>query len=120
MATFPAIEPNRTSLTMGEYPSSSWESVSRTATLFDHGANEYGIAIEIEFLDLSESSASLIRSHHAAQSGGLKSFSLSPAASSGLPDVLSYDSAEWTYLGEVQETHKRGGLIDVLIRLRAA
>jgi hypothetical protein len=116
MSLFPPLEPDRRPLVMGGFPSTREEfGPTSSPVMFDHGGGEYERGITLEYLDRADADVQLIRDHHAAMGGSHKPFLLSAEAGLGITDELI--NGFWTYLEPPQEEHKRGGLIDVTVRL---
>lgn len=119
MATFPALRPATRRYSMGVFPVTTETGFGGGNIRFLHGATSSGHALELGFENLTQSEAGLIRTHYRGQDGSHIAFALSADAWAGHSSMTDLVPATtlWRYSGPPEETHKRGGYIDLTITL---
>jgi hypothetical protein len=120
MANFPELEPSTRSYNFGKFPTSTAASFAAGGVRFLHGDDSFGHEMTLEFLDISEDDAALIREHYRDYDGGHRSFILFSITWRGHPDVnvLVPFQARWKYVGPPQEDHLQGKLYNVTVSLQ--
>jgi hypothetical protein len=115
MATFPALRPAYRRYSFGQFP------VTVDSVRFLHGGTSSGHTLELSFVLLTEAEAALLREHYRVQQGGFLPFSLSDEAWAGhssLTDLVP-TTTQWIYADQPEETHRKGSLYDVTVRLES-
>lgn len=121
MALFPALEPKGRSYSFGVFPVTEHAGVAGAVTRFRHGAVSAAHVLNLNFQDLTQAEAKLIRDHYRGQQGGYLSFALSAEAWAGHASSTDLVPAttQWRYAQPPEETHKRGGWVDMTVQLEA-
>ena len=121
MATFPALRSASRQYSMGIYPVTTETGFGGGSVRFSHGATPSGHTLQLGFVALTAAEAKLLRDHYRGQQGGFLPFSLSPEAWAGHSSAtdLAPMTTLWVYAQAPEETHKRGGLVDVTVQLQS-
>jgi hypothetical protein len=119
MADFPALEPDSRRYSLGQFPVTTETGFGAGSVRFLHGTVSSGHTLELGFLDLSQANAKLLRDHYRTQQGGFLPFALSAEAWAGHASStdLVPSTTQWKYNAQPEETHKRGGFVDVTVQL---
>lgn len=119
MATFPALRPASRSYSMGTFPVSEERGFGGGSVRFLHGSISSAHSLDLSFVLLTDAEAKLLRDHYRSQQGGFLPFSLSSEAWAGHTSAtdLVPTSTLWVYAGPPEETHRKGGLYDVTVKL---
>ena len=119
MAAFPALSPASRRYSMGTFPVTTETGFGGGNIRFLHGTTSSGHTLELGFSNLTQAEAKLLRDHYRTQQGGYLSFALSAEAWAGHTSAtdLVPTTTQWVYAAQPDETHKRGGLVDVTIEL---
>lgn len=121
MATFPALEPNSRTYSLGQFPVTVQAGWHGGAVRFRHGSTAAGHSLGLGYEKLTAANASLIRAHYRGQLGGYVPFSLSSAVWTGHSSTTNLvpSSTLWRYAGPPEETHYSGGLVDINLTLES-
>lgn len=121
MAAFPALRPASRQYGMGIYPVTTEAGFGGGSVRFAHGATPSAHTMQLGFLDLTAAESKLLRDHYRGQQGGYLPFSLSLEVWAGhttATDLVPVTTL-WVYAQAPEETHKRGGLVDVTVQLQS-
>ena len=119
MAIFPQLAPVSRSYNPGVFPVTVETSFSSNKTFFRHGQLRFGLALELQYSNLTEAEARLIRDHYKTVANTAASFLLPSIIWAGLSSPTSVASAntKWKYTSAPNEQHKPGGYIDAVVQL---
>lgn len=121
MATFPALRPASRRYSFAQFPVTEQRGFGGGSVRFLHGSTSSGLLLELGYEALTQAEAKLLRDHYRGQQSGYLAFSLSDEAWAGHTDLttLAPTSTEWVYANQPEETHRKGGLVDVTVQLRS-
>lgn len=116
---FPSLAPVTRRYSMGIFPVTTESGFGGGSIRFLHGSTSSGHTLELGYENLTATEASLIREHYRLRDGTHQSFLLSAEAWAGHTSAtdLVPTTTRWKYAGPPEETHKRGGLVDVAVSL---
>lgn len=121
MATFPELEPNQRSYTMGRLPITVQEGWAGGAVRFRHGTTLAGHQLKLSYQHLTATQAALLRTHYRTQLGGYAPFALPSLVWAGQssPTNLVPAVRQWRYASAPEETHLSGALVNVSVTLES-
>ena len=121
MATFPALRPAARRYTFAQFPVTEQRGFGGGSVRFLQGAVSSGLQLELGYELLTQAEAKLLRDHYRGQQGGYLAFSLSDEAWAGHTDLttLAPTTTQWVYADQPEESHRKGGLVDVTVQLRS-
>lgn len=88
MADFPAIKPSSRQYTLGQFPVKTYRGLSGATVKRVFGNRAYGHSIELEFNNVSDTTAKALIDHYYGQNGSVDRFALSEEALAGMNDAL--------------------------------
>jgi hypothetical protein len=121
MAVFPSLTPSgRRRYRMRTTATTRERSITGGDVRFRLAPERFGVPLEFPYEFLTQAQAQLLRDHWNSH-GTYRSFPLSPAAWAGhtRTDDISPAWHRWVWAEKPQETHRSGGLVDVVCRLRS-
>jgi hypothetical protein len=118
MTTFPALEPNKTTLNYGDYPQNVHEGLSGGNVRFKLGNKRTEQILVIEYEDLTETETQSLLTHFNDQNGSIVPFDL-PAQiwSAWSTPPVSSSSYKWRYLKTFEVNISAPNLYSVSIEL---
>jgi hypothetical protein len=121
MATFPALRPAARRYSFGSYPTTQETGFGGGSVRFLHGSTSSRHALELGFQLLTQAEAKMLRDHYREQQGGFLPFDLSIEAWAGHTSRtdLVPSTTQWRYANPPEETHLKGGWINVTIVLES-
>jgi hypothetical protein len=121
MANFPALKPASRRYSMGQYPVTTETGFGGGNIRFLHGNTSSGHSLMMEFSNLSQAQAKLIRDHYRGQQGGFLPFALSTDAWIGHTSQTDLVPATtlWRYAAPPAEDHNHAGRVGVAVELVA-
>jgi hypothetical protein len=119
MAAFPALRPASRQYSFGTFPVTEERGFGGGSVRFLHADVSSGLALELGYEALTQAEAKLLRDHYRSQQGGYLSFILSAEAWAGHTDLttLAPTTTQWVYADQPEESHRKGGLVDVTVQL---
>lgn len=119
MATFPALEPNTRSYDFGVFPLTEESSLSAGIVRFRHSTKPQNYQLTLGYSALTDSEASLIRTHYQGQGGSYRSFPLPPIIWKGHTfsgNITPY-TMSWRYNQTPEEEHQPRGIVTITVEL---
>jgi hypothetical protein len=121
MAVFPSLAPaGRRRYRMRSTATTRERSIAGGDVRFRLAPERFDVPLELPYEFLTQTQAQLLRDHWNTH-GTYRSFTLSGAAWAGhtRTDDISPAWHRWVWSEQPQETHRSGGLVDVVCRLRS-
>jgi len=120
MATFPAIKPNTRSLTLGDYPQSSYVGPSGVGVRFLQNTKRVQHKLSLFYNSISEANVNLILNHYSGQEGTLIPFDLPAEVWTGYNTIpVSTVDYEWRYASAFSVEPNTPGRFNVNIELES-
>ena len=94
--------------------------VNGSETRFNHGEEATGHDLSLAFVKITGAQLTEVRDHYKGQDGGHKSFQFPPIIWQGHSsdsDIVPI-TGRWKYVGPPEETHRKGGLHDVVVQFQ--
>lgn len=119
MANFPSLRPASRQYSFGVFPVTEERGFGGGSVRFLHATVSNSHQLQLGFVHLSQADAKLLRDHYRNQEGGYLPFSLSAEAWAGHTSQtdLVPNTTYWRYAQPPEETHRKGGLVDVTLQL---
>lgn len=104
---------------MGIFPVTTETGFGGGSIRFIHGSVSSGHTLELQYSNLTQSEAELIREHYRLRQGGYNSFLLSAEAWAGHTSAtdLVPTTTRWKYAAAPEEVQKIGGYVDITVSL---
>lgn len=121
MATFPALRPAARRYSFGVFPTTQEIGFGGGSVRFLHGEVSSRNTLELDFSFITQAEAKLLRDHYREQQSGFLPFSLSAEAWAGHSSMtdLVPSTTQWRYASQPEETHLKGGLVNVSLQLES-
>jgi hypothetical protein len=116
---FPPLAPVSRSYSMGIFPVTTETGFGGGSIRFLHGSVSSGHTLELQYSNLTQAEAELIREHYRVRQGGYTSFLLSAEAWAGHTSAtdLVPTTTRWKYASPPEEVQKKGGYVDLTVSL---